>query len=187
KGSYLDALPRMVNRRPGRIRTSFSLVTAATGRLASSAPNLQNIPIRTGEGRRDRRALIAGEPGWKLICIDYSQIELRMLAHFCQDPALLAAFRDGIDIHRAVAAEVFGVASEDVTREQRSVAKAVNFGVIYGQTAFGLGAALGIHKDEAAEFIDDYFAKYAEVSGFIDHVFGQCRQTGYATTILGRR
>jgi DNA polymerase I len=187
KGTYLDALPRMVNAYTGRIHTSFSQVTAATGRLASSDPNLQNIPIRTEEGRQVRRAFIAGEPGWKLICIDYSQIELRMLAHFCQDPALLAAFRDGVDIHRAVAAEVYGVAPGDVTREQRTVAKAVNFGVIYGQTAFGLGAALGIHKDEAAEFIDDYFAKYAEVSGFIDHVLQTCRQTGYATTILGRR
>jgi DNA polymerase I len=187
KGTYLDALPKMVNPHTGRIHTSFSQVTAATGRLASSDPNLQNIPIRTEEGRQVRRAFIAGEPGWKLICIDYSQIELRMLAHFCQDPALLAAFRDGVDIHRAVAAEVYGVAPPDVTREQRTVAKAVNFGVIYGQTAWGLGAALGIHKDEAAEFIEDYFAKYAEVSGFIDHVLQECRQTGYATTILGRR
>jgi DNA polymerase I len=187
KGTYLDALPKMVNLHTGRIHTSFSQVTAATGRLASSDPNLQNIPIRTEEGRQVRRAFVAGEPGWKLICIDYSQIELRMLAHFCQDPALLAAFRDGVDIHRAVAAEVYGVAPEAVTREQRTVAKAVNFGVIYGQTAWGLGAALGIHKDEAAEFIEDYFAKYAEVSGFIDHVLQECRQTGYATTILGRR
>jgi len=187
KGTYLDALPRMVNTDTGRIHTSFSQVTAATGRLSSSDPNLQNIPIRTEEGRQVRRAFIPGEPGWKLICIDYSQIELRMLAHFCHDPALLTAFRDGVDIHAAVAAEVYGVSPEDVTREQRTVAKAVNFGVIYGQTAWGLGAALGIHKDEAADFIEDYFTRYAEVDSFIEHVLGECRQTGYAKTILGRR
>ena len=213
KGTYLDALPKMVNAQTGRIHTSFSQVTAATGRLSSSDPNLQNIPIRTAEGRRVRRAFVPSASGgrqspdgrgspatppiegltsparqlWKLLCLDYSQIELRMLAHFCQDPALLEAFRTGVDVHRAVASEVYGVAPDDVTREMRTVAKAVNFGVIYGQSAFGLAAALGIHKDDAAAFIDDYFSKYAEVSGFIDQVLDECGRTGYAKTILGRR
>src|SRR5690606_12561082 len=127
-----------------------SQVTAATGRLASSDPNLQNIPIRTEEGRQVRRAFVPANKGWRLLCLDYSQIELRMLAHFCQDPALLEAFRAEVDIHQAVAAEVYGVAPEDVTREMRSVAKAVNFGVIYGQTPWGLAAALGIPKEDAA-------------------------------------
>ncbi len=187
KGTYLDALPTMVHRQTGRIHTSFSQVSAATGRLASSDPNLQNIPIRTQEGRQIRRAFVPGEPGWKLVCMDYSQIELRMLAHFCQDPALMEAFRSGEDIHRTVAAQVFGVSTEEVTSDQRRVAKAVNFGVIYGQTPWGLGAALGIHKDDAAAFIDEYFQRYAGVARFIDDVLTECHNTGFAKTILGRR
>jgi DNA polymerase-1 len=187
KGTYLDALPKLVNPYTGKVHTSFSQVTAATGRLSSSDPNLQNIPIRTEAGARIRRAFIPSEPGWKLVCLDYSQIELRMLAHFCQDPALLNAFRDGIDIHSAVAAEVFGVPPEDVTPDQRRVAKAVNFGVIYGQTAFGLSAALGISEEDAGEFIADYFRRYAGVERFIEETLDECRRTGYARTILGRR
>ncbi|MEW4531242.1 DNA polymerase I [Maioricimonas sp. JC845] len=187
KGTYLDALPELVNLETGRLHTSFSQVTAATGRLSSSDPNLQNIPIRTEEGRLVRKAFIPREPGWKLVCLDYSQIELRMLAHFCQDPALQQAFREGADIHRAVAADVFGVAQDDVDSDMRRVAKAVNFGVIYGQTSFGLAASLGISKDEAAAFIDSYFARYAEVQSFMEQVLDRCRETGYAYTILGRR
>ncbi len=187
KGTYLDALPTMVDPQTGRIHTSFSQVSAATGRLASSDPNLQNIPIRTAEGEKIRRAFIPGTSGWKLVCMDYSQIELRMLAHFCQDAALLSAFREGEDIHRTVAAQVFGVTLEDVTSEQRRVAKAVNFGVIYGQTPWGLAAALGIPKDEAAAFIEDYFRRYAGVAQFIDDVLTECHASGYAKTILGRR
>ena len=136
KGTYLDALPLMVNRRTGKIHTSFSQVTAATGRLSSTDPNLQNIPVRTEEGRLVRRAFEPSEPGWKLVCLDYSQIELRMLAHFCQDPVMLEAFRQGEDIHRRVASEVYGIPGDEVTSDQRRVAKAVNFGVIYGQTFF---------------------------------------------------
>lgn len=187
KGTYLDALPVMTNRRTGRVHTSFSQVTAATGRLSSTEPNLQNIPIRTEEGRLVRRAFEAGEPGWKLICLDYSQIELRMLAHFCQDPVLMDAFRRGEDIHRRVASEVYGVPVEQVTPEQRRVAKAVNFGVIYGQTSFGLANTLGVERSVAEAFITDYFARYAEVEKFIHRVLEEVEQSKYAKTILGRR
>lgn len=187
KGTYLDALPQLVNRRTGNIHTSFSQVTAATGRLSSSDPNLQNIPVRTAEGSRIRRAFVPSRPGWKLICLDYSQIELRMLAHFCQDDELQRAFREGVDIHAAVAAQVYGVPLGEVTSAQRRVAKAVNFGVIYGQSAFGLAATLGISQDDAARFIDDYFQKYAAVEKFIEDTLAECRRTGYARTILGRR
>lgn len=187
KGTYLDALPQLVNRRTGNVHTSFSQVTAATGRLSSSDPNLQNIPVRTEEGSRIRRAFIPSRPGWKLVCLDYSQIELRMLAHFCQDDALMASFRSGEDIHAAVAAQVYGVPLGEVTSAQRRVAKAVNFGVIYGQSSYGLAASLGISKEEAADFIDDYFAKYAAVDAFMESTLDECRRTGYARTILGRR
>ena len=187
KGTYLDALPRLINPATGRIHASFNQVVAATGRLSSSNPNLQNIPIRTPEGERIRRAFVPGEPGWKLICADYSQVELRMLAHFCQDPALLQAFSEGIDIHRAVAADVFNVSPDQVDSSQRRIAKAVNFGVIYGQTPWGLSAALGITREEAATFIEDYFERYIGVVAFIDATLAECRDTGFARTILGRR
>jgi DNA polymerase-1 len=187
KGTYLDALPQLVNPQTGRLHTSFSQVSAATGRLASSEPNLQNIPIRTPEGRQVRRAFVPGRPGWQLICMDYSQIELRMLAHFSQDAALLAAFRAGEDIHQAVAAQVAGVDPRDVTSDMRRVAKAVNFGVIYGQTPYGLSAALGIPQADAAAFIEDYFTRYAGVARFINDTLAECARTGHATTILGRR
>lgn len=187
KGTYLDPLPGMVNRNTGNLHTSFSQTAAATGRLSSNDPNLQNIPIRTPEGSQIRRAFIPSRPGWKLVCLDYSQIELRMLAHFCQDEALQTSFRSGEDIHTAVAAQVYGVPLSEVTSAQRRVAKAVNFGVIYGQTAFGLAATLGISKEEAGKFIDDYFAKYATVQNFIESTLAECRRTGYAQTILGRQ
>ena len=187
RGTYLEALPKLINPTTGRIHTSFNQVVAATGRLSSNNPNLQNIPIRTPEGERIRRAFVPGEPGWKLICADYSQIELRMLAHFCQDPALLQAFKDGVDIHRAVAADVFNIPPDEVDSNQRRIAKAVNFGVIYGQTPWGLAGALSISQEEAAQFIDDYFERYARVTGFIDRTLIECRETGFAKTILGRR
>jgi len=187
KGTYLDALPKLINPQTGRIHTSFSQVTAATGRLSSSNPNLQNIPIRTPEGERIRQAFVPGEPGWKLLCADYSQIELRMVAHFSGDESMKQAFADGVDIHRAVAAEVFGVDSEDVDSSQRRIAKAVNFGVIYGQSAFGLSQALGISREEAADFIDGYFARYHGVAAFLDETLETCLTTGFAKTILGRR
>jgi DNA polymerase-1 len=187
KGTYLDALPALINPRTGRIHCSFNQVVAATGRLSSSDPNLQNIPIRTEEGRRIRKAFVPAGPGWKLVSADYSQIELRMLAHFSQDPVLLEAFAQGLDIHAAVAADVYGVDRSLVTPEMRRVAKAVNFGVIYGQSPFGLAAQLGISQDDAARFIDEYFARYAGVAKFLEDVLAECERTGYARTILGRR
>ncbi|QDT53414.1 DNA polymerase I [Caulifigura coniformis] len=187
KGTYLDALPAMVNPFTGRVHTSFSQVTAATGRLSSSDPNLQNIPIRTEEGRRVRKAFVPSEPGWKLVSADYSQIELRILAHYCEDPVLIEAFRRGDDIHRLVAAQVFEVPLEDVTSDQRRIAKAVNFGVIYGQTSFGLSAVLGIPKEDAQTFIDGYFQKYSRVKAFIEATLDEALEKGYSTTILGRR
>jgi len=187
KSTYLDALPTMVNPETGRIHASFNQVVAATGRLSSSDPNLQNIPIRTEAGRRVRQAFQPGEPGWKLLCADYSQIELRMLAHFSGDEALRDAFTQGADIHTAVAMEIFGVPEENVDREMRRVAKAVNFGVIYGQSSYGLATVLGIGQDVAGRFIDDYFQRYAGVDRYLQRVLDECRATGYATTIRGRR
>ena len=177
KGTYLDALPTMVNPETGRIHCSFNQVVAATGRLSSSDPNLQNIPIRTEEGRRVRRAFLASEGG-KLLCADYSQIELRMLAHFSQDVALAAAFREGTDIHTAVASEIFGLDESAVDSNMRRIAKAVNFGVIYGQSPFGLAAVLGIPQPEAARFIDSYFAKYAGVDRYLTSILEECLASG---------
>ncbi|MBI3865588.1 MAG: DNA polymerase I [Planctomycetia bacterium] len=187
KGTYLDALPEMINPETGKIHTSFNQVVAATGRLSSSEPNLQNIPIRTEEGRRVRQAFVPSVEGWRLLCADYSQIELRMLAHFSADPALCAAFATGGDIHTAVAAEIFGVAAEAVDGQMRRVAKAVNFGVIYGQSPFGLSAALGISQADAAKFIDGYFTRYAGIDRYLEALLVETTRTGYATTILGRR
>lgn len=187
KGTYLDALPKMVHPKTGRIHASFNQTVAATGRLSTSEPNLQNIPVRTERGRMVRKAFIPGEAGWKLLCADYSQIELRFLAHFCKDPALVEAFESGADIHAAVAADVFGLSLDEVTSDQRRVAKAVNFGVIYGQTAFGLSTALGIDREEAQAFIDAYFEQFSSVKAFIDQTLDDCLTKGYAETILGRR
>ncbi len=187
KGTYLDALPKLVQPRTGRIHCSFNQVVAATGRLSSSDPNLQNIPVRTPEGRLVRRAFVPGKDDWKLVCLDYSQIELRMLAHFCRDAALLSAFDEGRDIHASVAAQVYGVDVSEVTPDMRRVAKAVNFGVIYGQTAFGLAAALRISKADAATFIEGYFEKYAGVEQWVNDTLDSCRESGFARTILGRR
>jgi len=187
KNTYLDALPTMVNPQTGRIHASFNQVVAATGRLSSSEPNLQNIPIRTKEGRRIRKAFIPAEPGLKLVSADYSQVELRMLAHFSGDEALQAAFRDGVDIHTSVASEIFAVEPDKVDAEMRRMAKAVNFGVIYGQSPFGLSEALGISQMEAAEFIDGYFERYAGVDRYLEEILEEVERTGYARTILGRR
>jgi len=187
KSTYVDALPALVHPRTGRIHTSFKQDVAATGRLSSTAPNLQNIPIRSQEGREIRSAFLPGNPDWLLVCADYSQIELRVLAHFSMDPALHQAFAEDRDIHSQVASEVYGVPLEEVTSEQRRNAKAVNFGVIYGQSAFGLAKALGIDKADAAQFIETYFAKYAGVEAFMQKVLEDCSQNGYVETILGRR
>ena len=187
KSTYVDKLPKMVCARTGRIHASFHLTGAVTGRLSSSDPNLQNIPIRTDAGRRIREAFVAGDPGSVLLAADYSQIELRLLAHFCQDPALVEAFQSGQDIHKTVAAQINGVAVDEVTSEQRSAAKAVNFGIIYGQSPFGLSRALGIPIGEARTFIDTYFMRYPGIRLFIDRCVDDARRTGYAQTILGRR
>ena len=187
KSTYIDTLPKMVCKRTGRVHASFDQTGAVTGRLSSRDPNLQNIPVRTETGRKIRRAFLAGEPESVLLAADYSQVELRLLAHFCKDEALLAVFHDGRDIHRAVAAEVNGISLEDVSAEQRSAAKAVNFGIIYGQTAFGLARALGVPVATAKAFIDAYFERYPGIRAFIDQSVDRARQLGYAQTILGRR
>ena len=187
KGTYVDTLPTMVCPRTHRIHASFHQTGAVTGRLSSSDPNLQNIPIRTEEGRRIRGAFIAADDAHVLLAADYSQIELRLLAHFCQDPALMEAFASGQDIHRTVAAQVNGVALEDVTKEQRSAAKAVNFGIIYGQTPFGLARSIGVSLAEAKTFIDSYFMRYPGIRLFIDRCIDDGKRDGYVATILGRR
>lgn len=187
KGTYVDALQALIHPETGRVHTSFKQDVAATGRLSSNNPNLQNIPVRTAEGREIREAFRAGEPGWKLLAADYSQIELRILAHFCGDAALCEAFEQDQDIHARVASEVYEVPLEQVDQEMRRRAKAVNFGVIYGQTPFGLARALGIDKDEAAQFIDAYFQRYEAVDRFMAESLEECRNSGYATTILGRQ
>lgn len=186
KSTYIDALPQMVCPRTGRVHASFHQAVTATGRLSCSDPNLQNIPIRTEEGREIRSAFVPDE-GWVLISADYSQIELRMLAHFSGDERLCEAFHRDEDIHAAVAAEVFGVPLADVTSEMRRKAKAVNFGVIYGQTPFGLAKQLRISKEEAAAFIEAYFGRYPGIDRFLLAVLENCRQTGCVRTILGRK
>ncbi len=187
KSTYVDALPQLVHPETGRVHTSFKQDVAATGRLSSTDPNLQNIPVRTPDGREIRAAFIPGEPHWQLLCADYSQIELRVLAHFSQDATLMRAFVEDHDIHAEVASQVHKVALEDVTPEQRRAAKAINFGIIYGQSAFGLAKALGIEKAAAAEFIDAYFAQYPGVEAFMEQVLADCSQAGYVSTALGRR
>jgi DNA polymerase-1 len=187
KSTYVDALPQMVHPGTGRIHASFHQVVAATGRLSSSDPNLQNIPIRTEEGREIRSAFVPGQSGWQLLSADYSQIELRILAHFCRDERLCEAFARDEDIHARVASQIFGVPLEEVTPEMRRRAKAVNFGVIYGQTAFGLSKQLGISPEEAAQFIDTYFGGYPRIEEFLRQTLAECHQTGYVRTILGRR
>jgi len=187
KGTYVDPLPGMIVPRTGRIHASFHQGGAITGRLSSSDPNLQNIPVRTELGRQIRAAFVAGQPDHVLLSADYSQIELRVLAHFCKDPALLEAFHTGQDIHTFVAAQVHGAAPQDVTREQRSAAKAINFGIIYGQTPFGLSRALGIPVAQARTFIDMYFMRYPGIRTFIDATIAKARREGWVQTILGRR
>jgi DNA polymerase-1 len=187
KNTYVDALPQLVNRGTGRVHTSFNQVVAATGRLSSNDPNLQNIPVRHESGREIRSAFLPGEPGWKLLAADYSQIELRVLAHFSRDETLCRAFADDEDIHTRVASEVYRVPPAEVTPAMRRSAKAINFGIIYGQSPFGLAKALDIDQEEAAGFIDAYFARYPGVDAFMTEVLRSCRRQGYVTTILGRR
>ena len=183
KNTYLDALPKMVNPETGRLHTSFSQVRTATGRLASSNPNLQNIPVRTERGRAVRAAFIP-ESGWKMLAADYSQVELRVLAAFSGDPILAQAFADDLDIHRVVAAEVNGIAPDQVTKEQRSSAKAVNFGIIYGQGAHGLAATTGMSRSQAQRFIDDYFARFPRIKDWMAEALVRAAERGYVETIL---
>jgi DNA polymerase-1 len=187
KSTYLDALPVLVHPEDGRIHASFNQGVAATGRLSSSDPNLQNIPVRTEEGRQIRQAFVAGRPDWRLLTADYSQIELRILAHYSDDPALVRAFDEDRDIHTAVAARIFHVEESAVDSSMRRVAKTVNFGVIYGLSPFGLAARLGITQAEAARFIDAYFQEYAGVDRFITRALEDAITQGRVETILGRR
>jgi DNA polymerase-1 len=187
KGTYIDPLPELVCPRTGRVHASFHQTTAVTGRLSSSEPNLQNIPVRTELGRRIRQAFVPRDTDHVLLTADYSQIELRVLAHFCQDHALKQAFTEDRDIHRFVAAQVFNVALDEVTSEQRSKAKAVNFGIVYGQTAYGLSRGTGMAVSEAQRFIDRYFERYPGIRVFIDTTIEQARAQGFVRTILGRR
>jgi DNA polymerase-1 len=186
KSTYTDKLPQMVNPATGRVHTTYAQATAVTGRLASADPNLQNIPVRTAEGRRIREAFIAA-PGASLVSADYSQIELRIMAHLSGDPALVRAFREGADIHRATAAEIFGVPVADVTTDQRRTIKAVNFGLIYGMGAFGLAQQLNIERGAAQQFIDRYFARYPGVAAYMQRTRELARDQGYVETVFGRR
>lgn len=186
KGTYTDKLPRMVNPLTGRVHTHFSQATVVTGRLASSDPNLQNIPVRTEEGRRIRSAFIAPE-GYSLVSADYSQIELRIMAHLSGDPRLLEAFRQGEDVHRATAAEIFGVTPLEVGPDQRRVAKTINFGLIYGMSAFGLARQLGLERSAAQNYIERYFARYPGVARYMEGARAMVRQKGYVETAFGRR
>jgi len=186
KNTYVDALPPLVNEKTGRVHPTFHQLGAATGRLSAANPNVQNIPIRSPEGVRIREAFIAAE-GHSLLSADYSQVELRILAHYSEDESLIEAFGRGEDIHRRTAAEVAGVAPDAVTAEQRDRAKAVNFGIIYGSSAFGLARQLGIAAGEARETIDAYFARYRGVRRFLDVTVEQARERGWVTTLLGRR
>ncbi len=186
KNTYVDALPLLIDAQTGRLHTTFNQCGAATGRLSSSNPNLQNIPIRTELGREIRAAFVP-RPGWKLVVADYSQIELRLLAHMSHDPVLSAAFRNGEDIHTRTAAEVFGVPPLMVTPDHRRSAKAVNFGIVYGQTPFGLAQSLGIPRGEAELYIRAYFERYSGVRRFIDKTIAEVRRTGVAVNLFGRR
>ena len=187
KSTYVDALPALVDPTTGRIHTTFNQTVTATGRLSSSDPNLQNIPIRTAEGLQIRAAFLPAAAGWRFVAADYSQIELRILAHLSGDAAMQAAFAAGEDIHTRTAAAVCGAAAADVTPAMRRLAKAVNFGILYGQSAFGLAKALGIPQADAAEFIAGYFRVFAGAAAFMDDVLDRCRRDGFVTTMLGRR
>ncbi|NCX43932.1 MAG: hypothetical protein EBW74_05725 [Betaproteobacteria bacterium] len=186
KSTYTDKLPKMIDPGTGRVHTSYSQAVAVTGRLASTDPNLQNIPIRTPEGRRIREAFIA-PAGFRLLSADYSQIELRIMAHISADPGLLSAFAKGEDVHRATAAEVFGVPLSEVSAEQRRYAKVINFGLIYGMSAFGLAANLNIDRQQAKHYIDRYFSRYPGVLEYMERTRQEARACGYVQTVFGRR
>ena len=184
--TYIDALPQMVNPQTGRVHTSFNQGGSETGRISSNSPNLQNIPIRTDLGREIRRAFVAA-PGCKLLSADYSQVELRILAHISQDEAMLAAFRAGEDIHRSTAAKIYSIPLDQVSSEQRSIAKMVNFATSYGVSAFGLASRTELSRTEAAAFLDAYFQTYPGIRRYVDETIQTARRQGYVETLLGRR
>jgi DNA polymerase-1 len=186
KSTYTDKLPKMVNPDTGRVHTNYAQAVANTGRLASNDPNLQNIPVRTPEGRRVREAFIAPD-GCSIVSADYSQIELRIMAHLSQDENLLKAFREGADVHRHTASEIFGVAQDEITSEQRRYAKVINFGLIYGMSAFGLASQLGLERSAAQQYIDRYFARYPGVADYMQRTREMAREHGYVETVFGRR
>ena len=186
KSTYTDTLPELIHHRTGRVHTSYHQAVTATGRLSSSEPNLQNIPIRSEQGRRIRQAFIAPE-GYKLVAADYSQIELRIMAHLSGDKGLLKAFEKGEDIHKATASEVFGVSLDDVSSDQRRSAKAINFGLIYGMSAFGLSRQLDVERKLAQEYIDRYFERYPGVLKYMDNIRKQAHDDGFVETLFGRR
>lgn len=187
KSTYIDSLPNLINPKTGRIHTSFNQTVTATGRLSSSGPNLQNIPIKTEEGRKIRKAFVPSAKGSVLLSADYSQIELRILAHLSGDKHLIKAFKDGLDIHAFTASLVFGVKEEDVTSEMRGMAKTVNFGIIYGMSPYGLSQSLNIEVNKAKDFIDSYFERYPDVKQYLESLIAEARQNGFVITILGRR
>ena len=186
RSTYTDALPGYVNPKTHRVHTSYALAATTTGRLSSSEPNLQNIPIRTEEGRKIRRAFIA-EPGTKLVSADYSQIELRLLAEVAEVPALRKAFRDGLDIHAMTASEMFGVPVKDMPAEVRRRAKAINFGIIYGISAFGLANQLGIAREEAGAYIKKYFERFPGIRDYMEETKAFAKKNGYVLTLFGRK
>ncbi|HON71792.1 MAG TPA: DNA polymerase, partial [bacterium] len=183
KSTYVDALPKLINPHTGRLHTTFTQTGTSTGRLASSDPNLQNIPVRSEIGKEIRRAFIAPK-GYKLISADYSQIELRILAHLSGDPLLIDAFNKGVDIHAQTAAKILGVEQEEVTPNMRRLAKTINFGIIYGMSDYGLSKELGIHRREAKEYIENYFNTYSVVKEFLEKLKEEAREKGYVTTIF---
>ena len=187
KSTYVDSLPELINPKTGRVHTSFNQTVTATGRLSSSEPNLQNIPVKTDEGKKIRKAFIASSGDNILLSADYSQIELRILAHLSQDKQLLKAFKEGLDVHAFTASLVFGVKEKEVTSDMRSMAKTVNFGIVYGMSPYGLSQSLNIGVDKAKEFIDAYFERYPDVKQYLEGLIVEAREKGFVTTILGRR
>jgi DNA polymerase-1 len=186
KSTYTDKLPRMVNAKTGRVHTNYAQAVAVTGRLSSNEPNLQNIPVRTTEGRRIREAFIA-PPGSKIVSADYSQIELRIMAHISGDASLMRSFAEGEDVHRATASEIFGVTPIEVSSDQRRIAKVINFGLIYGMSAFGLASNIGISRDAAKLYIDRYFQRYPGVANYMDETRSKAKRDGFVETVFGRR
>jgi DNA polymerase I len=187
KSTYVDVFPRLISPKTGRLHASFNQAVAATGRLSSNNPNLQNIPIRTEQGREIRKAFVPAGDDYVLLAADYSQIELRIIASLSNDEAMIEAFRKGYDIHAATASKVFGVPLDEVTREMRRQAKTVNFGIVYGISAFGLSERLNIPRNEAAEIINNYFSQYPGIKKYMDETIDYARKHIYVETIMGRR